>query len=872
MYSGTSGDIPVCHLVLNYGDATEKNIQRMKISLINPNCFAGSGRDLYSAHLLGPLFTLQPSKKMALGLPLALPTLAAATPPEHSVRIIDEEIEDIDFDAPVDLVGLTAMTFKAERAYEIAHEFRRRGVKVVMGGIHASMCPEEVSAHVDSVVIGEAEELWPMIVNDAKAGQLKKQYRVENLPTLKKTLIPRYDLVSNRSYLYSYLQTTRGCPFDCNFCTVTKMNGRTLRRKSPAQVIDEVDALLKLSPARPFNVYDKVVGEKRRLVGMIAFIDDNFAIDREHALAVCHSFRRYQEERRIVFFWYTQVNYSVGLDEELLAAMAASGCRHLFIGFENLDPDTLRSMQKKVNRPEQYAEAIRNIEGLGMRVVFSTIIGDDNTSRESAEKLKSFIDANHVFHVLLNILTPYPGTSLYENMHREGRILTRQPQLYNIRNVVFQPKKISANELQSIYRSLCRHFFSFDEAYRRGCQTILSGDRFDLPMVERLVILTGLFYTIVLFTALGRLRWNIAWRLCLAAPKVVLIDGSLAGLEILLASADYDEFVFSEEQRLKNLDEGEYTSKTDFLIDQTLMDFCLQSSNMKTVKNYRAFYIPSPLLSEQGIQISEEDHKRPVLLLGGSSIPLSARKALLAYMLESGLEVASIENPIGNLFDLKIDPARERPESLREFLEYLKTTGNVEGIDIIAQSYSAFEVIRVLMADQSFHPLIKSIVLINPPGFDPRNNMIKHSFRFLFGHLLKGYVVNFCSSIGMNHPLSSNDIRKKKQFIANEVGGITFWALKTFSNIVRTLRELIDITSFRVKEPLRKLQEQGLPIYFFLQTEDQVVPVNITLKELKDFVPDRCIKTVPGGHNDLFFQQWQRKPFLDFIQEIRRRN
>jgi hypothetical protein len=175
------------------------------------------------------------------------------------------------------------------------------------------------------------------------------------------------------------------------------------------------------------------------------------------------------------------------------------------------------------------------------------------------------------------------------------------------------------------------------------------------------------------------------------------------------------------------------------------------------------------------------------------------------------------------------------------------------------------------MADKSFHPLVKSIILLNPPGFDPRNNLVKHSLRFLLNHLLKGYVVNFCRFLGINHPQSSNVVQKKKQFIASEVGGITFWALKTFSNIVRTLRELRDITSFRVKEPLRKLQEQGLPIYFFLQTEDQVVPANITLDEIKDFVPDRCVKKVPGGHTDLFFQQWQRKTFLDFLQEIRKR-
>jgi hypothetical protein len=194
----------------------------------------------------------------------------------------------------------------------------------------------------------------------------------------------------------------------------------------------------------------------------------------------------------------------------------------------------------------------------------------------------------------------------------------------------------------------------------------------------------------------------------------------------------------------------------------------------------------------------------------------------------------------------------------------------VEGIDIIAQSYSAFEVIRVLMAEPSYRPLIKSIILINPPGFDPRNNLVKHALRFLCNHLLKGYAVNFGRFLGVSLPPSSEDPRKKRQFILREVGGINLWTLKTFRNMVRTLRELRDIVTFRVKEPLRKLQEHGFAVYFFLQAEDQVVPARITREEVRDLVPERNVKMVPGGHNDLFFQEWQREALFDFVQEIRK--
>ena len=147
----------------------------MKLLFVNPSCRHDSGRDLYSAHITGPLFTMQPNTRMTLGIPLALPTLAACTPAGFDLKIRDDEIEDIDFDQPVDIVAITAMTFKAKRAYEIAREFRARGARVIMGGIHASMCPDEVSEHVDCVVVGEADIIWPGILADAVAGQLKKR-------------------------------------------------------------------------------------------------------------------------------------------------------------------------------------------------------------------------------------------------------------------------------------------------------------------------------------------------------------------------------------------------------------------------------------------------------------------------------------------------------------------------------------------------------------------------------------------------------------------------------------------------------------------------------------------------------------------------
>jgi len=523
----------------------------MKILLINPCCSEDSGRDLYSAHIAAPLFTFQPNTRMTLGIPLALPTLAAVTPPGFELKIIDEEIEKIDFAESADIVAITAMSFKAKRAYEIAREFRARGVKVIMGGIHASMCPEEVSEHVDCVVIGEAEGLWPGLLADAVEGKLKDRYVGQKLPDLMYSPTPRYDLVKIDRYLYAYLQTTRGCPFDCTFCTVTKMSGRIVRKKTPEQVLEDVSSIVNLNHKKTFTVIDRTTNKKMKVVKMIAFIDDNFAIDRKHALAICHALKRFQMDNNVAIPWYTQVNVEVGFDEEMLTAMSEANCQHLFIGFESLDMATLQSMQKNINSPERYAEAIQNIHKHGIRVVFSTIIGDDNTSVKSCEYLKSFLEKNNVFHVLLNILTPYAGTKLFEEMTNEGRILTDQSDLYNIRNVVFKPKNMPPEELQELYSSLSGSLYKYDNMYKRGKDLLGPAGRLYFSYLDRFLIWILLSATSLYLVSQGKLRLKVALRILLKAPYVILFHGSLYAIELFAISADSDDFAYSEAKRLE---------------------------------------------------------------------------------------------------------------------------------------------------------------------------------------------------------------------------------------------------------------------------------------------------------------------------------
>ncbi len=524
----------------------------MKILLINPGNPSGSGRDLYSAHILASLMMCSPFSRMYFGIPLALPTIAACTPDRHKVKIIDEEVEEINFKEKYDLVGLTAMTFKAPRAYEIARRFRSQGIPVVMGGIHASMAPNDAALHVDSVVIGEAEEIWPKILDDAEHGRLKKEYRAEAFPDLAKIPPPRHDLTRHKKYLYIYLQTTRGCPYDCQFCTVTKMNGRALRKKTPQQVMAEVDNSLKVNPRGNIHLRDirDSSSKKPSRVAFFTFTDDNFTIDRKHALAVCGALQSYQKERGITIAWYAQANYDVGMDDEMLEALAAANCQQLFIGFESFDADNLKLMKKTMNRPQEYAKAISNIQRHGIHVIFSTIIGTDHDTPRTADAIAEFAEKNNVLYVLLNILTPFPGTDLREQMKKEGRILSDDWALYNIRNTVFQPQRMTPSELQKAYRSLCERLFRFDKMVERGMRLFQYPSYLYFPLGERLIICFAFLVTAILLGLQGRLCHSSVLRLLLLMPRLFLTKGTSYSLSFGAVCADYDAFARSECKRL----------------------------------------------------------------------------------------------------------------------------------------------------------------------------------------------------------------------------------------------------------------------------------------------------------------------------------
>lgn len=523
----------------------------MRILLINPGQLPDAGDDQFAGAMDSLFFRAKPFSRTYFGIPLALPTLAGLTPPEHDVRILDEMVEDIDFDVPYDLVGLSAMTCKATRAYQIAQEYRRRGVKVIMGGIHASMCPDEVAQHVDTVVVGEADELWPRLLDDAQAGRLQARYQADGFPTLAGLPPPRHALTRHSHYFCFFLQTTRGCPRSCKFCTVTTQNGRALRRKTPSQVVAEVKTILDLpNPLRPVIV-DRASGNRRRRLasGTIFFVDDNFAFDREHALAVCRALKAFQDEHDVHLNWFTQSDVKTGFDDELLSAMKDAGCMNIFMGFESLRPDALRAFKKNVNAPDRYRQCIDNIERHGIEVTASVIVGTDYEDRESGDEWARFAEANKVFYLFPNIMTPYPGTQLMDEMRDEERILRREPELYNIRNVVFQPKQMQPDELRDLFVGLCKRVLGMDRLLETAIDKVKRPNRYYLTYPWRLLIWLSFSLTFFALVARRKLTLRELARLLAAAPKLLLRDGSLTALGYMVNAVGFGTFARNEARR-----------------------------------------------------------------------------------------------------------------------------------------------------------------------------------------------------------------------------------------------------------------------------------------------------------------------------------
>jgi radical SAM superfamily enzyme YgiQ (UPF0313 family) len=372
---------------------------------------------------------------------ITMPYLAAFVPKHWTVRHIDECVSPVDFDAPVDLVGITLHTPSAPHAYATADQFRQHGIPVVLGGPHVTLMPEEAQAHADVIFVGEAESHWPQFLRHFELGCHQSRYDTDNPPCLDDVPMARKDLFHRRDHTAGVLFATRGCPYRCDFCTLTVMYKSRVRQRRIETVAKE---------------YASFRGK------IIIFWDDNIAADMQYAKDL---FRAIAPHRK---WWSSQVSIHAAHDDKFLELAARSGCKQLFIGLESISQASMNEAGKHFNRVDDYARAIERIHSHGISVQAGIVFGFDNDSPSIFAETLDFLEATGVQNATFNILTPFPGTRLFQRLDSEGRILTRDWSKYNGRaDVVFQPKQMTPEQLLAGYQYATRRFYSCRSIFRR---------------------------------------------------------------------------------------------------------------------------------------------------------------------------------------------------------------------------------------------------------------------------------------------------------------------------------------------------------------------------------------------------------------------
>jgi radical SAM superfamily enzyme YgiQ (UPF0313 family) len=382
--------------------------------------------------------------------------LAALTPPEHEVELFHEQVREVPVDDSPDLLALSFFSGFARRAYALADRYRALGVPVVAGGPHVSYWTEEALGHVDAVVVGEAESVWPEVLADAARGTLKRVY-VGSPSPLRDLPAPRYDLLEDGFVVPRVLQATRGCPFTCSFCAVPDLN--------PGFRTRPVDDVVRDIATTHFDRYwqEKVAW----------FWDDNLLASRRWAKDLLRAMVGMGR------WWLTQASIDVVKDTELLDLMQRSGCIGIFLGIESLDDGDLRSVRKRQNRTAEYRDAIERLHGRGICVMAGFISGFDDQTEEVVTSTAARLQAIGVDVPFLSILTPFRGTPLYDEHLRDGRILEdRDWPHYSGYGVAFRPARMSADQLLGAHRTLWNRAFhplAVAERVARGASYLRPG-------------------------------------------------------------------------------------------------------------------------------------------------------------------------------------------------------------------------------------------------------------------------------------------------------------------------------------------------------------------------------------------------------------
>jgi len=382
---------------------------------------------------------------------LALYILQGLTPPQHQVKVIEEEIEDVDFEQDCNLVGISCMTANAPRAYELCLEFTKRGKIVVLGGVHPTILPEEALQYADAVVIGEAEGVWETLLEDFSNNKLKSRYH-NPAPDLGKYVPKDFSkIIKKRLFKLVPIMTTRGCPYNCDFCCVTNLFGKKMRHVPIENVVRDI----KESGAKNFM-----------------FLDDNIIGHPAYAKAL------FEAIKPLKIKWVGQASVSLLVkDRELMQLAADSGCKALFFGIESVSKEQLTKMRKAYNEIDKMEEAMKKIKKMGILIHASMVFGFDDDTKEIFNDTVRFLIRNKVSTVSFNILTPYPGTKTYDTLKQEGRLTTSNWQYYDHNTVVFQPKNMTPFELQAGKVGARKKFYTISSVLKR-----FSGNRYS-PLI-----------------------------------------------------------------------------------------------------------------------------------------------------------------------------------------------------------------------------------------------------------------------------------------------------------------------------------------------------------------------------------------------------
>ncbi len=388
--------------------------------------------------------TIDASKRTNKGLmipQLALYILQGLTPTEHEVKVLEEETEDIDFEQDWDLVGISCMTANAPRAYELCEEFKKRGITVILGGVHPTILPDEALQHADSVVVGEAEGVWETLLTDFRNDNLKRRYH-NPAPDLGKYVPKDFSkIIKKRLFKLVPIMTTRGCPYNCDFCCVTNLFGKKMRHIPVENVVRDI---------------------KESGVKNFMFLDDNIIGHPQYAKEL------FRAIKPLKINWVGQASVSLLVRDGALMKLAAeSGCKALFFGIESVSEEQLKSMHKAIKEIEHLESALKKIKKMGILIHASMVFGFDNDTKETFDETVQFLIKNKVSTVSFNILTPYPGTKTYEDLKKENRLITTDWKYYDHNTVVFEPTNMTPYELQIGKVNARKKFYRLSSVLKR---------------------------------------------------------------------------------------------------------------------------------------------------------------------------------------------------------------------------------------------------------------------------------------------------------------------------------------------------------------------------------------------------------------------